>query len=89
MVYGLVHAVGGHILVESDPGKASIFHIYLPLEAASGAYENTMPHKTHEMLEKIHKLLLDRAMHSATKSPGAGFRNYSFPVPMQFFRPAE
>jgi CheY-like chemotaxis protein len=31
VVHGLVHALGGHILVESTPGKGTAFSILLPL----------------------------------------------------------
>jgi CheY-like chemotaxis protein len=37
-VYGIVSQTGGGISVESDPGKGSVFRIYLPVETAPVDY---------------------------------------------------
>lgn len=42
VVHGLVHAAGGHILVESTEGKGSLFRVLLPL-AEPPAIANTPP----------------------------------------------
>lgn len=42
-VYGVVTQLGGFIDVDSEPGKGTIFRIFLPLIESAATYEETIP----------------------------------------------
>jgi len=62
-VYGVVKQSGGHILIESEPGKGAAFEIYLPLiEAPAGiAKESRAPVKRPRKNEATVLLVEDEA----------------------------
>jgi signal transduction histidine kinase/ActR/RegA family two-component response regulator len=43
MVYGMVKRHDGHITLESEPGRGSIFNVYLPLAEAGKAEKEPLP----------------------------------------------
>ena len=43
VVHGLVHALDGHIIVETEPGKGTAFHILLPVVDSAASVEPETP----------------------------------------------
>jgi signal transduction histidine kinase/CheY-like chemotaxis protein len=88
VVHGLVHALGGHIRVESKPGKGTALSILLPLAASEAAADvyTAMPETSAGTLAGIRIMVVDdeaamtAILHEFLSLHGAKITAYNSPL---------